>query len=371
MRVLFLALALSIFAAAADATLIRSQERLITLVEDVVAAKTPGAVDRILRNAADEPSAPAAETGPSIGVVWFDNWNPRARVWIRGIQADRLFRDILLDEFLLEAADIDGRVDVELEIRAGYPVTITGRLRFQDADFRWKAGDFALKGVNGYMPFRKVIGTEQGFAVTPAQETAHNIRVDEMVWADRLLASNVYATSSYDDKILRFTRMKLGLMGGQGEGSVVMDHRGQSWRMAAITKFADVDLRRLHELLPGLPVFARVTSAVVKGQIGLTFESPDRIRLSGMVESQEPGVIELSPMLHAKVRNLTEDRVVHFQRLTLELVEDKNGRPEAKIDLHRRTAQSFRDLFSGTPFSPVMVTVRIPLLPFVRQLSSN
>lgn len=355
----------------ADANVIKSPERIITLIKEAAASKTPGELDRILRNASMEPSAYDTEKTTAYGVVWYDNWNPRARVWLKGVDADHLFRDILIDEYLLEAVDIDGRVDVELEIRAGYPATIKGRLKLLDANLKWTSGDFALTGASGYLPFRRMIGTEEAFALVPPQLSEPNLQIREVVWAGRSVASNVGAIASYNDKVLRFNKMKLMIMGGEGEGSVLMDHRGPRWRAASMVKFEDIDLNRLPELLPGLPLFARVTSAVVKGHVGLIFEAPDRIRLTGSMESLGPGYIELSPMMHTRVRNLIDSRVVNFQHLTLELAEDKDGNPEARVSLQRRTAQSVYELWRGAPFSPVMVTVRIPLIPFVHELSQE
>jgi hypothetical protein len=361
------------FADPAAAFEMRNRDQIIELVRAASQAKTPTDLDRILRRVAE--GVPDNDTSPattSYGVVWYDNWNPRARIWIKGVDADHLFREVLLDAYLMEAVDIVGSVDLELEIRAGVPATLQGRLRMHDATLRWKEGDFALLGVNGYLPFSRTIGPPGGAGVTaaptgPLAEGA-NISIDTLHWVRRPVASNLVAIASYRDRIMRFDRIRMSLMGGRGVGSIVMDHRGEHWRTASMIRLMNVDMNRLHEILPGIPLFARVTLATVSGEIGLIYSAPDRVNVTGQIESMTPGVIELSPLMREAARDLIDSRVIRFQKLVIHLGRNDRGQVEAQIDLYRRTAQSLMEIARGVPFNPVLLTIHVPLLPFLQQL---
>jgi hypothetical protein len=114
---------------------------------------------------------------------------------------------------------------------------------------------------------------------------------------------------------------------------------------------------------------ARVTMATIQGQVGLVYAAPDRLNLTGKIESMAPGVIELSPQMREIARDLLDSRVIRFQRLTIDLGRDRRGELEARVNLYRRTGQSIFSLFRGEPFAPYMLTIRFPIIPFVRQLS--
>ncbi|MEK8023593.1 MAG: hypothetical protein AAB229_07265 [Candidatus Hydrogenedentota bacterium] len=364
---LLLALAI-LLPCSAHAREYHSSERIHALVREASGASSPLEIDRILRHAIEDTSIEPAPDSRAYATVSFDNWNPRARVWIKDIEAESLFRDVLLDHFLLDGTAIEGRVDLELEIRAGSPGTMKGTIHLRGANLHWKEGNFALQGVTGKVPFARVIGI-----VAPPRlpSSTENITIDTMIWSNHPAATNLTAAATYENNILRFDRMKMKIMGGAGVGTIVMDHRSTRWRIATMIKFEKVDLKRLNELLPGLPLFARVTEAELEGHIGLIFEAPNRIALSGKINSTGPGVIELSPKMHQVVRGFITQRVVKFQHLQLQLGHDDAGNLEARIDLYRRTAKSLLELFRGMPFAPLMVTIRIPILPFVQELSRN
>jgi hypothetical protein len=348
----------------------RNRTQIIDLVRAASQAKNSIELDRLLRRVAEGvPDGDSSAATSSYGVVWYDNWNPRARIWIKGVDANYLFSDVLLDAYLMEAVDIDGSVDLELEIRAGAPATLLGRLCMYDATLRWKEGDFALMGVNGYIPFSRSIGVGGVTAAPlgPAAEGA-NISIDTLHWVRRPVASNLVAIASYRDRIMRFDRIRMNLMGGRGVGSIVMDHRGEHWRTASMIRLSKVDMNRLHEILPGIPLFARVTLATVTGEIGLVYSAPDQVNVSGRIESTSPGVIELSPMMREAARDLIDTRIIRFQKLVINLGRNDRGQVEAQIELYRRTAQTLMELARGVPFNPVLLTIHVPLLPFLQQL---
>lgn len=364
---LVLALAL-LFPSAASAREFHALPRILEFVRAASDASTPVELDKILREAAEDSGEDAAGDTRAYAIVTYDNWNPRAKVWIRNIEAEHLFRDVLLDPYLLDATAIEGRVDVELEIRSGGPDNMKGIIHLRGANLLWKDGNFALQGVTGELPFTRTIGT----AAPPKQRNVDtNITIETMVWSNRPAATHLTAAAAYDNRVLRFDRMRMMIMGGSGVGTIVMDHRAKHWRIATLMKFDHVELARLNELLPGLPLFARVTMAQLEGQIGLIFEAPNRIALSGLIESMGPGMIELSPKMHQVVRGVLDRRVVKFQHLQLRLGQDEKGNLEAKVDLYRPTAKSIMDLFRGLPFAPLLVTIRIPILPFVQELSRS
>ncbi len=354
----------------ARAVEIRDRAALSALVRSITTASSPSDIDRALRGADTTAShaTPGSDTS-AFGVIWYDNWSPRARFWLKGVDAEELFGQVLSDRYLLETIDMDGQADLELEVRTGSTPGVEGRIHMRDAQIRWKEGDFALLGVEGAIPFRRTF--LEGPSMARPEVEARNIRIDTLVWTNRPIATYMNATASYENRILRFDRMQFRAMRGEGLGSVVMDHRGQSWRLASMIKFSNVDLNRLHEILPGLPLFARVTIATLDGQVALVYKAPNLISLTGEIESVTPGVIEVSPLLREAAREFLDSRVIQFQKLAIVLGQDEKGQPEARVSLHRRTAQTLLDVFRGVPFNPVILTVRVPIVPFVRQLSAT
>lgn len=361
---------LILLAAPAAAREIRDRETLTVLMREVASAATSAEVHRILKRYSELPASEwQATAAEAHGVIWFENSLPRARIVIPGIKADACFRDLLADEYLLEAVEVTGRIDLELEVRADAVAVIRGRLRLHRATLSWTRGDLALLGVNGSIPFQRTIGVVNPTAPAPALAALKNVRIDTMIWANRPVALNVAAIASYTDRILRFERIRLEMLGGNGVGSVVFDHRGRQWRAASMLRFDDVDLMRLPEILPSIPALARVTKATIRGEIGLVYTAPNRLHLTGRVESTEPGVIELSPQLREKARAIIANRVFHFQRLAIDLGRDRQGELEARVNLHRRTGQSVLALLRGEPFVPYTLSIRFPIIPFVTELS--
>jgi hypothetical protein len=361
---------LPLLVAPASAREIRDRETLTALMREVASAATPAEVHRILKRYGELPAREWTMTDDDAhGVIWFDNSLPRARIMIPGIKADACFRDLLGDEYLLEAVDVAGRIDLELEVRADAPAIIRGRLRLHQATLRWTMGDFALLGVNGSIPFQRTIGVVNTSVPSSALSTTENVRIDTMIWSNRPVAVGVAAVASYTDRIMRFEQIRLKMLGGLGVGSVVFDHRGRQWRAASMLRFENVNLMRLPEILPSIPAMARVTMATIKGQISLVYAAPDQLNLTGKIESMAPGVIELSPQMREIARDLLDSRVIRFQRLTIDLGRDRRGELEARVSLYRRTGQSIFSFFRGEPFAPYMLTIRFPIIPFVRQLS--
>lgn len=347
----------------------RDYDRITVLVRQAAAARTSVEVDRLLRAVLTESGTPEAGDGrKGFAVFWYDDWSPRARVWLRGVPADHLFRDILLDNYLMEALALEGTVDVELEIRAGTPAVIRGRINLSDAVFRWKDGDFALAGVSGSLPFRRTIGS--GPTPVPAVIPS-TLRIDTMLWARRSVASSLSSLAVIDNRVLRFDRLQLKVMGGTGLGSVVMDHRGERWRSAAMIRLDRVDLRRLDELLPSLPIVARVTEATMTGEIGMVYEAPNRLAVTGKLTSMAPGIIEIAPRLRETLREYVDSRVIRFSKLEIELGQNEERQAEAIITLYRQTSANLADLWRGRPFLPHKLVVRVPILPFVQQLSER
>lgn len=343
-------------------------DRITVLVRQAAAASTPVEIDRMLRAVLVESgTANLGDGARAFAAFWYDDWAPRARVWIRGVSAEHLFRDILLDNYLLEAIDLEGTVDVELEIRAGNPALIRGRILLRDALFRWKTDDLALAGVSGALPFRRTIGsTTIASPLTPS-----TLRIDTMLWAGRPVATRVSSAAAIDNRILKFDRLQLTVMGGSGLGSVVMDHRGERWRSAAMIRLSQVDLRRIDELLPSLPIVARVTRATMEGEIGMIYEAPNRLAATGRLVSTAPGIIEIAPRLRETLRAFIDTRVIRFSKLEIDLGYDEKQQPEAVITLTRQTSANLADLWRGQPFIPHRLVVRVPVLPFVQQLSER
>ncbi len=346
---------------------IRDYDRITALVRQAASARNPVEVDRLLRAVLTESGTLDSGDGQKgLAVFWYDDWSPRARVWLRGVSADHLFRDILLDNYLMEALTLEGTVDVELEIRAGNPAVIRGRILLADAVFRWKSGDFALAGVSGSLPFLRTIGSQPAPTVVPSP-----LRIDTMLWAGRPVASALSSQAVIDNRVLRFDRLQLKVMGGTGLGSVVMDHRGERWRSAAMIRLERVDLRRLDELLPSLPIVARVTEATMTGEMGMVYEAPNRLAVTGKLTSMAPGVIEIAPRLRETLREFVDTRVIRFSKLEIELGHNEEQQAEAIITLYRQTSANLADLWRGRPFLPHKLVVRVPILPFVQQLSQR
>lgn len=368
MRIARLLSLLLVLGVAARAVELRDREQVIKLVRDAAMATTPAQLDRALRRmAANEAPCDTQSTGGGYGVLWFDNGIPRARIWLKNVAADEVFSEILIDSYLLEGIQLRGRIDVELEIKSGRTCVISGRLRLNDVALHWRQGEFALVGINGYVPITHTMGEASG--TPPEAVRSETVTIHAMYWSDRPLATDLKALASYRERILRVEQIRVHAMDGEGLGSMVVDNRSPQWRAAAMLRFHDVAMSRIYEILPELPVLARVTNVRMKGDIGLIYSAPDALDLVGAVETQSPGVIVLAPRIYEKVRRHVDSSTLNFQKLTIDLGRSADGELEAKVNIHRRTAQSLAELARGVPFAPVILTVKFPIIPFVAELS--
>jgi len=301
-------------------------------------------------------------------VLWYENWNPRARIWLKNTDAESLFRTLVTNQDYHDALKFDGNVDLELEIVTGSNPSIEGKLKMTNVSLWWENGEFAMLGLNGDMPFRRAM--DPRWNQEPIESIKKtSIHIDTMVWHNRYVAHSFEANASYENKILRFEQISLDFLGGKGIGSMVIDHRGNDIRMVAAVKFGNVNLMKLPEILPGLPYFARVTLASVEGNVVLSYKSPNLLDLSGDISSVSPGVIELSPMMRESAREFLDSRVVQFQKLNIKLGRGNNYMPEASITLYRKTAQTLLDILNGVSFNPVIFNIKFPIIPFVQELS--
>lgn len=358
----------------AGAIEIRDYDRIVSFVAEASATTAASDLDRVLREAAKGPAPEASvPIDRGYGIIWFDNWTPRARIWLRNVTAEELFQKIFKYQYLVEATDIDGTIDVDLEFFPGRPSEIRGRLRLRNVTIRWRKGDFALTGINGTIPFVRTIGEAGVPSAAPAMlrpaGAEPNLDIKSMVWADRVLAEDFTAIASYRDRILRFDKIGLHAMGGAGEGTVVIDHRFAEWRMAAMLRFHDAELNRLHEVLPGLPVLARLTRGKLRGDIALVYQAPDALQLSGEVRSTEPGAIKLSPRLYESVKEHMTEPSIEYQKLTMTFHPDDSGVIEGEINVYRSYAKTVLDMARGKPFAPPVINLRFPLIPFMSELT--
>ena len=360
--------AIFIFQTNASAVEIRDEKIIVQLMRTASTAQTTADLDKALREAAKIPPPKYTDKiGDAFAVIWHDNSIPRARIWMRNIDAERLFRNILMDQYLIEGAELRGKVDVDMEIRSGRPAIIRGRLRFRDTTLKWRLGDFALEGMQGFMPFQRTIG-----GVDPHKFNAlvtNKMKIDRLVWADRPLATQLTASVSYNNKVMRFNKIRLDMLGGSGLGNVVIDHRRANWRMAAMMRFNNAELSRMSEILPGLPILASFTKGKMNGDVAMIFQAPNAINLTGDVTSTEPGVIRVAPRLYNKMKQYMKDPTIEFQKLQMELLPARNGNIEAEINITRKSARNFYDLTRGVPFAPLVFSIRFPLLPLVSELS--
>jgi len=350
---------------------IHDYNTVIQIIQTSASASGTFELDKLLRKIIENYSAQTEDTTLNknvTAVLWYENWNPRARIWLKNTDAESLFRTLVTNQDYHDALKFDGNVDLELEIVTGSNPSIEGKLKMTNVSLWWENGEFAMLGLNGDMPFRRAM--DPRWNQEPIESIKKtSIHIDTMVWHNRYVAHSFEANASYENKILRFEQISLDFLGGKGIGSMVIDHRGNDIRMVAAVKFGNVNLMKLPEILPGLPYFARVTLASVEGNVVLSYKSPNLLDLSGDISSVSPGVIELSPMMRESAREFLDSRVVQFQKLNIKLGRGNNYMPEASITFYRKTAQPLLDILNGVSFNPVIFNIKFPIIPFVQELS--
>ncbi|RMH54662.1 MAG: hypothetical protein D6679_13250 [Candidatus Hydrogenedentota bacterium] len=355
----------------AAAVPIHDYHQITTLLRNISGASSASEVRRLLSEAAKQEhylpaDYPLHEGEKGIGVIWWDGGIPRCRVWLKNVDAGKLFRDILPSRYFAEGVTASGKIDIDAEILSGDAPQLRGTLRLRDLTVQWTRGKIALKGVEGTVPFRRFIGLAR--RNRPALQP-RSVHVDHLVWAGRDLADSFEARAAYENRILRFEGMSFVAMSGSVIGSMVLDHRSAEWKTAVLLRLRGIDLSRLEELLPGLPILARFTDAHMDGKIGIAFLAPDRLQVTGRLESTDPGMIEISPRLKRLLEKRVASRSIPFSKLKISLEQRRSGPLQARIDLYHKTAQTIGELLSGERFAPGVTTIRFPLIPLIRELS--
>lgn len=351
----------------AGALEIRDTAVIFDLVGRLSQASTATEFDNILREAAKRPSPWDTEPiGNAYAVLWFDNSIPRVRVWLYELEAESLFRDVLNDRFLLESVILTGDISADLEFRSDRPAQIDGSLTLHNSLIKWRDGEFLMDGVDGRIPYRQTIGATS--TERPAGNDQGIVSIESVRWGGSVLSDDLQAYASYRNRILRFDSIQLNALGGSGLGTLVLDHRGSKWRSAAMIKFKDLQLNQFDKLLPGLPILATRTHALLEGRLALLYTAPNAIDVEGEITSSRPGAIQISPLLYEKVRKHINSPIIPFRSLKLSLVPEVNGEILGVLEIYPKRGDNLVEWSRGFLFQPASISVRFPFIPFVKEL---